>query len=215
MLTVWSAFLPGLVNYWPITKGLLIDVIAGKDLAMVGGTFTVRDRFGTANGAMASFEPLEEYWEAPAGVYFSGDFSITAWVKLTSASPVIVLASANSESGYEVELYVAADSVMLRVTAESSTASVCNSPVQVPSGVWVQVATVASGSTAMNYMNGQLISTCGAMTVPSVMRSWAYMGFSGDEFNAKIICLDEIKIYNRALSAQEIGVDFVSTESFI
>jgi hypothetical protein len=43
------------------------------------------DRFGNANGAMVRTS-LSSYWQAPDGVYFSGDFTVTSWIILRQST---------------------------------------------------------------------------------------------------------------------------------
>jgi hypothetical protein len=41
----------------------------------------VPDRFGNANGAIAIRGTTSTVWTAPAGVYFTGDFTFMIWFK--------------------------------------------------------------------------------------------------------------------------------------
>jgi hypothetical protein len=77
----------GLTNYWPILNDLR-DYIGSAN--MTPGTVSVNgtvgfgiDRFNNTDGAILL---NNSYYTLPTRVYFSGDFTILAWVKLISYS---------------------------------------------------------------------------------------------------------------------------------
>jgi hypothetical protein len=68
-----------LINYWPVERGVMADVIGLVNTTSQNPKFT-SDRFGNANGAILADE-LTSGWQIPGGAYFSGDYTITVWVK--------------------------------------------------------------------------------------------------------------------------------------
>ncbi len=78
-LSVVSGVLRDLVNYWPVKNGVMADVIGSVSTTSASPTFTT-DRFGNANGAILSTN-MNNFWTVANGVYMSGDYTITAWVK--------------------------------------------------------------------------------------------------------------------------------------
>jgi hypothetical protein len=82
----------------------------------------------------------------------------------------------------------------------------------VPSGTWYHLAFVYSGTTASFYINGTLstsISTFLASSTINTTRLYNNIGRnpSGSFANAQ---LDEIKLYNRGLSAAQVLVDYAT-----
>jgi hypothetical protein len=73
----------GLAHYWPIVAGSMSDVVSGQNLTSVGSPGFMTDRFGKPNGALFN-NSQTSYWQAPAGVYFFGDFSQTGWMYLST-----------------------------------------------------------------------------------------------------------------------------------
>ncbi len=69
----------GLVNYWPVLDGQVIDLIAGKNPKSDSPTFT-DDRNDEEDGAIV-LDAGETIWKLPPGVYLSGDYTVTLWVK--------------------------------------------------------------------------------------------------------------------------------------
>jgi hypothetical protein len=84
-LPAFSNAIIGMAYYWPIISGSLNEYIASQNLVAVGSPSFVNSRSGTTNGAIKR-TAVTSYWQAPAGVYFSGDFTITGWIYITSAT---------------------------------------------------------------------------------------------------------------------------------
>jgi hypothetical protein len=83
----WSVpYDPSLASYWPIVAGSGEDLVAGRDLECAGTPILAKDRLGNVNGAVRVMNSLSpaSYYTAPDAVYFSGDFSFIAWVKVYS-----------------------------------------------------------------------------------------------------------------------------------
>ncbi len=74
----------GLVNYWPVVSAEARDHVTGLSLTSNSAKYAP-DRFGNANGSMRL--DGTNYFQAPSGVYFSGDFSISAWIINYSCGP--------------------------------------------------------------------------------------------------------------------------------
>jgi hypothetical protein len=68
-----------LINYWPMSN--LSDLVGGANLFGGGNYSFVSDRFGSPNSAIYF---NKGYLQVPEGVYFSGDFTVTAWIFLKS-----------------------------------------------------------------------------------------------------------------------------------
>jgi hypothetical protein len=77
-----SSLFNGLINYWPISATFNAnDVVGCANLFPANGAGYAPDRFGQANGAIRTNSYTSNlYWQAPTGIYFSGDFSVSVWI---------------------------------------------------------------------------------------------------------------------------------------
>jgi hypothetical protein len=79
---------------------------------------------------------------------------------------------------------------------------------------WTHYAWSLSGTTGSVYVNGTFLTNQTGMTPPpATNRTTCYVGYRFD-LSTDLSGFDEIKIYNRSLSAAEITTDY-STASFI
>jgi len=77
----------------------------------------------------------------------------------------------------------------------------------IPKNTWVYLAMTEDGSTLKTYVNGVLYnSSSSSMTATSTTNLW--IGGGSTAFQG---VLDEVKIWNRALSAEEVYVDYLGT----
>jgi hypothetical protein len=82
---------------------------------------------------------------------------------------------------------------------------------QLPLNTWSHLATTYDGANLLLYVNGTLVATrptTGALAVGSGPLRIGGNSFAADEFFAGLI--DEVRVYNRALTAGEIQVDMGS-----
>ncbi len=70
----------GLINYWPVKNGTMIDVVGGLSATAIVPNFAA-DRYGNVNGS-ARLAHSDHTWNLLDGVYFQPgfDFTVTAWV---------------------------------------------------------------------------------------------------------------------------------------
>jgi septum site-determining protein MinD len=84
------------------------------------------------------------------------------------------------------------------------------SNVAAPSDVWTHIAVTSDGTTVKFYKNGLLADTKTQNSMTNSGSNSIYIGGS-DSFGTYLnAALDEIKIYNRTLSAKEINSDFLN-----
>ena len=138
----------------------LSDIVGGANLYNgVSYSFTT-DRFGNANSAIYL---NNGYLQVPPGVYFSGDFTVTAWIYLyTSASTSRIFDFASSSSNNHVWFTTNLQTCILN----GGTWSCINSGASILQNVWYHVAFVLSGTTRYVYLNGDLLDS-GTLYVPN------------------------------------------------
>jgi hypothetical protein len=192
----------------------LTDVVGGAN--MYGGSsysFTY-DRFCNAYSAIYF---NVGFLQAPAGVYFSGDFTVIAWIHLLEyrapfsriidfgngcLSDNVIFNTDTSGSllkGATLDLTLLTDFSVL-------------SP-QIKLNSWYHVAFVFSGSNGYIYVNGDLAGSRTNMKIPrNVLRIYNYIGKNCDSSKPNInATFDDLRIYAGALSAAQILTDYTTS----
>ena len=195
----------GLVNYWSFDNCLL-DFIGGKNMVMGQYASFTNDRNEIVSSAL---DLNRGYVQAPEGIYFHGDFTITAWVVLRSVSQwARILDFGNGTTSDNILLIFCRDqssivevSVYSRNVQDISTFT--NESLIL--NKWNFVSAVVKDKTAKIYYNGTLKASGGIMIPRNVTRVKNYIGksnwVSNQNADGKV---DELKFFNRALNETEI-----------
>ncbi len=217
----------GLVGYWKFDEG---ETATAKDysgnrlngtlnnFSSTPSTTSGWQTKGKINGSIA-LDGVDDYVHigTPSALNITGDLTLSAWVNPraytsnpcggTAQFPVFGRIT-NSRSPYV--LSIAANSILFGNNLTSG-GDVNNWQYLIPStsnpvNKWVHVAAVRSGTTMMVYKNGVLLATS-TLLGPSVNTSWSGIrfGFDGCGNYYASGSLDELYIYNRALSSSEIA----------
>ena len=183
----------------------------GSDHMTAGSLYTfTSDRNGLTNDAISL---NGGYTNFPADVYFNSAFTISAWVNPNNlgiwsriidfgagASIYNVLLTFNAGSSNDIALHLYSNGNPIVLFQPSY---------QLPWNTWSFVAVTYNGYTATIYINGGQIASqtnAGYWVPENVVRSQSYCGrseYSVDEYSDSLI--DQIQIYNRALSSGEIS----------
>lgn len=177
---------------------------------MFGGVTAVADRFGNAGNAL-QFNGSNGYIDVPDGVYFSGDFTVSCWVKAASyASWSRVFDFGNGPANNNVLLAVT-NGTTGRPAAEiyNGTASggqINSASVQLGLNQWKLLTYTFTGGAGRVYLNGTQIAGGTQTTPQNVLRTLCYIGrsnWAGDAYaNASF---DDFRIYNRAITTMEMA----------
>lgn len=146
------------------------------------------------------------YLLAPPGVYFWGDFTLTAWINVkVNLDYVGILDFGNSSTNNHIVWSILNSEVRAGVIINQSlSVSISSTPIKL--NTWYHVAYVVSGTTGYIYVNG-IEKASGQLVAPvNVQRSLNYIGKSN--INATY---DELKLYKIALSATEILNDYTAS----
>ena len=198
---------PGLVNYWSFNSHIK-DVIGGAHLYNGTNAGLTDDRAGRP---LSALNLCEGSYQIPPGNYFpTGQFTITVWIKLKQYgnSPSIVTFS----NGYQFDTiffgFEGTASNPYFVINEYNLISETFSELPIPMNVWTHLAfTFDQNFNNTIYINANLtISVNSNQKFNNVTRIYNYVGRGDDyptipDINAII---DELKIFNRALTQQEI-----------
>ena len=189
----------------------LSDVIGGANLYGGSSYSFVPDRFCSPN---SSIYFNIGYLQVPASIYFSGDFTVTAWIYLKSFKMwQRILDFGNGEYNENVLL------AMIRTTSkihasvyEFSSCKGLDISEIIELNKWYFISLVLNGKKGYIYVDGNLFASGPLLRPNDVLRKNNYIGKSNwpSDSNADAI-YDEIKIYKGALSPNSIISSYYSS----
>jgi len=200
----------GLVGYWLFNEGAGNTVfdLSGKNNI---GTLVGAPTWGLGRSGKALGFDGDDYVSIPDSSDWdigSGDYSIESWFKTSSSGDIFVVGQSNaggSASWYLRINGISANKISF-VTSVSTVAKIVTSTTSVNDGAWYHVVGIIRSGTMYLYVNGISEGTplaIGAVDNYNNAVSIGRLGeYDGLYFNGSI---DEVRIYNRALSANEIA----------
>src|SRR3989344_1481591 len=206
----------GLIGYWPLDEGsgtTTADVSGyGNSGTLTGGP--TWNSLGKVNNAV-SFDGANDY----VGVSFTHGtpFSYSAWIYSSSTSGNIV--EERIDSG-DIAFYIESSQLRFGWWRNPETELSGGS---INQNTWTYVAGTWDGTTRTIYVNGTLVGqdtplgpvTGGALNWKAIGRADTGGGWSGgldSTFNGTI---DDVRIYNRALSSSEVSALYVGTFPYL
>ena len=186
----------------------LSDVVGEANLFGGSSYSFTTDRFNAPNAAIYF---NQGYLEVPSGVYFSGDFTVTAWIYLKSYkyfSSILEFSNGMYSDNIDLLMYKSTSFLSVYVYKGSSKQyfETSLSSIVINLNQWYFVSFVLSNTMGYIYVNGNQIAN-GTLFVPNnIIRTKNYIGGTSwylTDYNADAV-YDEIKIYNRALSSSII-----------
>jgi hypothetical protein len=211
-----NALSEGLIDYWSMDGNTIswsTDTI--KDLSGSGDTGNL-ELLSTTSAPVAG--KIGEALKFNGTSYIVGSsvvnvpqVTIAAWVKLSAYPPsnrmIAGFANGLGSITYDKDLYVnsSGDLFFYVYDGAGKTTSTPSSPI--PLNTWVFVVGTANGSSAQAYVNGVQVgsvaagSTYTGYTVPDILVSG-----SSAVFGQLAATIDDVRTYNRALSAQEVAL---------
>ena len=194
-----------LINYWPF-DGNRVDIVTGKYLTMGQSAFFSNDHNQNENTAL---DLNNGYVQAPEGIYFNGDFTISAWVMLKKDTKYgRILDFGNGQRSDNIVLSFSDNLTRMvylyTINESAEKSSIATSALNL--NEWYFITACLENNTIKIYLNGSLVLSDQTQIIPrNITRTKNYIGKSnweGDEMvDGKI---DELKIFNRALNASEI-----------
>ncbi len=198
----------GLILHYPM-DGNATDF--GPD-ALHGNAFNTSpaaDRNGYTGKALA-FNGSNSYIDVPDGVFFSGNYTVNAWMNENAYKNWSRLFDFGNGQANDNVLGIASRGTTGIYAAENYYGSISGGQIYaspaLPLNQWVMITQVLTGNTYTLYKNGQLYRTANTNQLPkNIIRTKNYIGrsnWSVDLYYSGL--LDDFRIYSRALSAQEI-----------
>ena len=202
----------GLEAYYAMTNGTALDFSGFGNDGTNSGAVAAMDRFGNANGAL-SFDGNSHYVQCKSGAYCGTNLTISAWVNVAAyGSWSRVLDFGNGPGQYNT-IFAVSDGTLGKtafVLYGNNVALMSNldAPSVTVLNTWVSVAVTCDGLQEVLYVNGvkqaSLASSINRPFNPTVLN---YLGRSNwgppDTYLSGI--LDDIRIYDRALSSNEVA----------
>ncbi len=209
-----------IVGWWP-GDGNANDIVSTNNGSLKGGATAT----GVGEVAQAfTFDGTNAYVQIPdSPALRPTNLTIEAWVRFSSldsaglggspAGDQYIVFKQNSRTG-EFEGYdlsktrvTGGDVFRFLITSSSGQSVEIHSTTMISTGVWYHVAAVRGGNFAQIYVNGQLQTQTNVTFAQNYGTLPLYFGTSGQTYwDHKLKgSLDEVSIYNRALSAAEIA----------
>ena len=191
-----------ILNHWPLSN--LNDIVGDAHLLSEKLYSFVDDRFGNPGSAIAF---SDGNLLIPSGVYFNGDFTITAWFNLKShPDSTSLIRFGNGFLGDNIEFIANKKMIRIREVKKDGQSAEVSCPYFIESNKWYHVALKLKHITGYIYVNGVLVQSDRLFTPRSIIRRHTGT-ISGDA------TFDEIKIYRGALTSEEIANEYNQNES--
>jgi hypothetical protein len=195
----------GLVASYPLDNSAADVTGNGADGTMSEVTFGL-DRFNASHRA-ATFSGSANSFIAINSTNWNlaPEFTASIWCKFTSGgteNPRII-----SAAGFELGTQTTADSrpFFFNNTTPSAGAFTVESSNSVPAGVWTHVVGVRTSNELVLYLNGVKEGALAIPEPPDYTRGLPEIGGNfGNGFDALAGSVDDVRIYNRALSSSEV-----------
>ena len=197
----------GIVGWWKFDEGtglVALDSSGNLNVGTInGGSSYVTGKVGPY---ALSFDGSSGYVGASAESILTDNLTFSGWVKWTGVNTTLPVPFYNGNSagdGYGIIIQDGGCSVgnYIGILLGGKTCDVLNSTYILPSNQWVLVTIERNAGTWYLYVNGNLVVTGGTTSPSSATTKLTIGTASADYFPGSI---DDVRIYNRALSADEI-----------
>ena len=194
----------------------LNDTVGGANLFGGSNYKFVADRFNKSNSAIYFHNG---YLKVPPGVYFSGDFTVTAWVNFNSlqrwqrifdfGNALTMPKAPALDNVFFALAYRTLNLVIDTVNGSNKLEYRVSSEINL--NQWYHVTYVLQGNTGTVYVNGTNVGSGPQNTPRNVTRNYNYIGKSWFPADALAdATYDEIKIYSGALQVTDILKEYES-----
>jgi len=216
---------PNLVGYWCVDGAIPDSGTSAKDNSgngnngtYVSGLTTMATAPTVPSGNLRSYaltQASRQYISVPdsASLSITGSMTVAAWVKSTDTTLqqgiIEKWDEPNATGGYMFRLD-ANENLSFSICDGTGANGVSTAPRSIPLNQWVHVAGVYANSgasgTITNYVNATADASVGTGIAPPTNGTYALQIGDDHGSNAFNGNLDEVRIYNRALSGSEIAI---------
>jgi chitodextrinase len=206
-----SAFVSGLVAAYSFNEGSGTVVHdgsgSGNDGTISGATWNAAGKFGAALAFSGSGQATVPH---TASLNLSSSFTLSAWVKPTSLSGYQTILIKESTAGCSYWLQTVGNQISGGFNNGAGCSEHATTTANIPVGTWSHIVVVFDdvGNTFRLYLNGVLISSQTETGTVSTNTQALVLGQTvwGERWLGLI---DEVRIYNRALSQAEVQLEMV------
>lgn len=197
---------PTLIAHYDM-EGSLADASNNAMDAVGGGKPAYKEEAQTGNQCLSLTATSKSFVQLPYEVASSDELTFAAWIKLSNTTRWQRIFDFGYDTDHYLFLTPNAGSAMRFAIKNGGEEQSVDCPKTLPSGEWKHVAvTIAQGRTAI-YVDGEEVASSSAITISprDVRPALNYLGrsqFSSDPFLTA--SLDDVRIYNYALTAQEV-----------
>lgn len=205
----------GLTNYWSFNNHVN-DLIGGAN--MTGGSSKgksfVKDKYGIDSAALYL---NDGFYNLPNGVYISGDFTLSVWIKLISSNDYARLLSINNinniTNGFTDSVqFTIGSSLSKQINPYINFTHINGSSWRIQStkgltmNKWQHLVFRLNGTDLNIIIDGELTEKCPTPMIPNaVIRNNVQFGALNGYGNQRPDAyMDELRLYNRSLSYDEI-----------
>jgi Concanavalin A-like lectin/glucanases superfamily len=203
-------------------EGSTLEDVTGNehDGTIEGPEWTDRGKYGNALSFNGESEDCVTVPDESGALQLTEELTLEAWVKPsgpTENDPIIFKEALGigGQPGYAMGIGVTSSGKPEGVIGEEGESENVEAPGKIDSNVWTHLAFTYDGAHMRLYVNGSLVATQAQADAPLAAPGDLKIGCSAwwweEGFDGRI---DEVRIYDRALSAGEIGGDMnVGTQS--
>lgn len=204
----------GLVVYYPFT-GNANDASGNGNNGTVYGATLAPDRFGQPNQAY-HFNGSSRIFVANSDLVSGSALTLAAWIKPDSlSSNSMTVISPGTQNSYDLGVVTNSAQGFLNFRFGAGIVSVNSAAGALQTNTWTHLVMVYDGTNLTLFINGSKVASQPANSSlyqdsEAILNIGAYQYYYGgtvynDAFSGFVGTIDEVRIYNRALSGQEIA----------
>jgi hypothetical protein len=211
--TLATPVIPNLITHWKLDEGT--GTSASDSVGSNHGTLTNGPIWGSGQfGSAVTFDGVNDYINLPIMNVTGTGLTLTAWVKFSSFpnsdQRIISKANNNNANSHYWMLGHTNDGgqqrLRFRLRTGSNTTTLNATSGNMLSNVWYHATATYDGTTMRLYLNGvQVASTSKTGSIATSSSIPVNIGRNPDNSNHLRGTLDDVRIYNRGLSASEIN----------
>ena len=203
----------GLIGAWSFNEGTGSTVSDTSGLGNIGSIFQATWYTTGKYGKALSFDGTNDYVSVPDSnsLDLTNKMTIEAWVRPTASSGwrTVMMKENGSEMAYGMYARESTNrpSAWLRINPTSGSSYSAGATPALTLNTWTHMASTYDGTTLRLFINGVQRAT--RATTGNMYSSGDPLKFGGNAIWGEYFAgqLDEIRVYNRALSASEIQTD--------
>lgn len=208
---ITSKFDTGLVGYWHLdenTSSTAYDASGNSKNGILTNSPTWQTGSSCKAGGCLSLGGVNSYVVASSIPNLTGAFTVEAWattpvVQDSTYDAIVSKFSSGPYNGWFIRRNSNSSVVNITIYNNGSSTAYIAGPTII-ANAWTYYAVTFDGTSVKFYVNGVLIGSAGSVIVGSATTNFAIGGNYGGSTENWNGYIDEVRIYNRALTATEI-----------